>query len=195
MDMDMYNSANLDRKALIAAMGSPEHLTDDLDLTKLADRLDDEMLERVRAIANSPLPPVIPCSENHMNKILRTMLAVLPRRSSDDISGELFVAAYQHKLGHLPNDAVSHIADKALETCKWFPTIAECLELVSGWRRVDAFTKRRDAARELEIRERNARRPKLPTWATDAWKPTPEEIARIKSEAAKNLRSQPSDGF
>ena len=128
-----------------------------------------------------------------MSKILRTMLAVLPRRGSDDVSGELFVSAYQHKLGHLPNDAVSYIADKALETCKWFPTIAECLELLDGWRRVDVFTKRKYAAQELEHRENMARRPKrerLPIIDTsDVWMPTLEEIEQIKAQTAKNLKA------
>jgi hypothetical protein len=145
------------RQALIAAMGSPEHSTDDLDLTTLPERLDDTTLARVKAIASSPLPPPIPCSDPHLSKCLRIMLSVLPRRNADDVSGELFVAAYQRKLGHLPDAAVSYITDKAMEQCRWFPTIAECLELLSGWRRKDVYTERQIQARLRVRAEREAR--------------------------------------
>jgi hypothetical protein len=73
------------------------------------------------------------------------------------VSGELFVAAYQRKLGHLPDAAVSYITDKAMEQCRWFPTIAECLELLSGWRRKDAYTERQIQARLRVRAEREAR--------------------------------------
>lgn len=148
---------HLRRKALTAAMGSPAHSTDDLDLTTLPSRLDDAMLARVRAIADSPLPPPNPCSETHLSKVLRVMLSVLPRRNADDVSGELFVGAYQRKLGHLPDTAITHIADQAMERCKWFPTIAECLELLNGWRRDDEHTARKAKASLLVRDERRAR--------------------------------------
>lgn len=65
------------------------------------------------------------------------MLAVLPRRNSDDLGGELFVAAYQKMLGSYPKAAVSFVTEQALARCKWFPTIAECLEIMTEWRRSD----------------------------------------------------------
>lgn len=127
-----------------------------------------------------------------MSKVLRTMLAVLPRRGSDDISGELFVSAYQHKLGHLPDQAISYIADKAMEKCKWFPTIAECLELLVGWRRYDEHTERKRLAQSLINAEREARRREQDTWSNrefEPWRPTLDEIERVKAEAAHNLKA------
>lgn len=182
---------HLDKQALIAAMGSPEHSTDDLDLTTLPDRLDDGLLARVKAISSSPLPPPIPCSDAHFSKILRTMLAVLPRRVSDDVGGELFVAAYQHKLGHLPQEAINYIADKALGECKWFPTIAECLELLVGWRRWDSHAQRKQAATSLANHETTLRRREQDNWRHKdgtPWKPDPAELARIKDEVTASLR-------
>lgn len=150
------------------------------------------MLARVKAIATSPLPPLIPCSDSHFNKVLRTMLAVLPRRQTDDVSGELFVSAYKHKLGHLPVEAINYIADKALGQCKWFPTIAECLELLEGWRRYDVHTERKAAANKLMRHEDTVRfRETSKFWRRDdkPWKPDPEEIARIKAEVATSLKA------
>lgn len=134
-----------------------EPSTDSLDLASLPERLDDATMARVQDIANSPLPPLEPTSQRHFNQTLRVMLAVLPKRSSDDVSGELFVAAYQRKLGHYCENAISFMADKALERCQWFPTIAECIEILGEWRRNDDAVQRRDDATRAANRERHAR--------------------------------------
>ena len=81
------------------------------------------------------------------------MLAALPKRSQDDVSGELLVAAYQRKLGHLSAAQLSYIADKALGECKWFPTIAECLEMLEGYRRNDDMVQRQALAAKIYNRE------------------------------------------
>ena len=85
------------------------------------------------------------------------MLAVLPKRSSDDVSGELFVAAYQRKLAHYPNEAISYLADKAIGQCQWFPTIFECNQILSDWRRDDIHTQRQVFASQIANMERRAR--------------------------------------
>lgn len=139
-------------------MASLPHSTDNLDLTTLPTRLDDETLARVKALSNSGLPAPIPADGKHFNQCLRVLLAVLPKRSSDELSGELFVAAYQRKLGHLTNEAISFLADKAMERCHWFPTIAECLEIMEDYRRNDAPVHRINLARELARNEDRARR-------------------------------------
>lgn len=180
---------HLDRRALIAAMGSPEHSTDDLDLTTLPERLDDALLARVQNIANSPLPPPIPCSETHLSKVLRVMLSVLPRRNADDVSGELFVGAYQRKLGHLPDDAISFIADRAMEQCRWFPTIAECLELLVGWYRSDAHARRKQLAAKLAGAERLARQRARFEPKAEPWNPSRDELEELKRKAAESLRA------
>lgn len=135
----------------------PQPSTDALDLTALPERLDDAMLARVQDIAVSPLPDPTPCDERHLNQCLRVMLAVLPRQAANELSGELFVAAYAKKLGHLPKDAVSYLADKAMERCRWFPTISECLDFAREWKRDDEHTRRKALAARLAVAERNAR--------------------------------------
>lgn len=85
------------------------------------------------------------------------MLAALPRRQADDISGELFVAAYQRQLAHLSEPQVQFLCDRALQTCRWFPTIAECLEIVGQFRRDDEAVHRKRRASTLVAREKNSR--------------------------------------
>lgn len=75
------------------------------------------------------------------------MIATLPRQNADDVSGELFVAAYRRKLGHMPAEQISFITDCALEECRWFPTISQCMEIAARWERNDEFTRRRANAR------------------------------------------------
>ncbi len=142
---------------LIEGMGSPAPSTDDLDLTKLPARLDDRTLERVKAIASAPLPALSPSDDRHFAKCLRVMLAVLPRQNTDAIGGELFVETYRRQLGHFSDDAVAFLAERATRECRWFPTIAECLEMLGSWTRCDEATRRRATARSLAGQERMAR--------------------------------------
>lgn len=115
------------------------------------------MLAAVEAIARSPLPRLPSCDERHFAKCLRLMLAVLPRQQTDDIGGELFVEAYRRQLAEWPAEAISFLANIATSECRWFPTIAECLEILQRWRRSDDAARRKEHARMLATRERNAR--------------------------------------
>jgi hypothetical protein len=85
------------------------------------------------------------------------MLAVLPRQRSDELGGQLFVNAYYRQLGHWPNEAIGHMVDLATRKCCWFPTIAECLDLLAQWVRSDEPAQRQRHAAALSRRERNAR--------------------------------------
>jgi len=145
-----------------AAMEQLRPSIDDLDLMTLPSRLDDTTLARVEAISLSPLPDPLPCSDRHFDQCLRIMLACVPKRNLDDVSGELFIAAYRRQLGCHPRDAISFLADRATSSLKWFPTIAECLEIIADWRRDDDEARRRHLARKIALRERSARRADQP---------------------------------
>jgi hypothetical protein len=118
------------------------------------------------------------------------MVAVLPRQAVDDLGGELFVEAYRRQLGEYPTDAISYLADEAMRRCKWFPTIAECHEIISGWRRWDADTLRRATAINLYHAELDARRPRQ---VEEEWRPTAEELDAIKASVAARFPSQRGD--
>lgn len=157
------------------ATGSQSPSTDSLDLTTLPERLDDEMLARVTAIAEAPLAPLPTCDSQTFAQALRMMLAVLPKRQSDEVSGELFVAAYQRALGGYPKPAIQHLCDRAIETCRWFPTVAECLEILSTWRRTDEAVLRKVKAERL-ARDERAARSRRPWGPTSAFRVTQAEI-------------------
>jgi len=59
-------------------------------------------------------------------KHMRLWLAMLPRKNSDDVSGELMAEGYSMMLGDLSEYALESLTKIVLERCKWFPTIAEC---------------------------------------------------------------------
>lgn len=135
----------------------PPLSTVELSLADLPDRLDDTMLAAVETIARSPLPRLPSCDERHFAQCLRMMLAVLPRQQTDDVGGELFVECYRRQLAEWPDEAISFLASRATAECRWFPTIAECREVLHHWRRSDAATTRREHAAALAGRERNLR--------------------------------------
>jgi len=141
-----------DRKTALPMLSTGE-----LDLWSLPERLDDTALAAVEAVAKEPLPSLPSCAETHLAKCLRIMLAVLPKQNTDELGGELFVEAYKRQIGHYPNEAISYLADRATACCRWFPTIAECLEILSVWKRSDEATRRQTQARFLLSRERNLR--------------------------------------
>lgn len=121
------------RAAGIVGTASPVLSTVNSGLT----RLNDTQLAELERVAAIPLPALPPCDERHFTQCLRVMTAALPRQGSDDLSGELFIAAYKRKLGHMPKDQINYITDQALERCKWFPTIAECMSIGAEWERND----------------------------------------------------------
>ncbi|WP_310530702.1 hypothetical protein [Novosphingobium sp.] len=104
---------------------------------------------------NSPLPAEQTCDEAHLAACMKS-LDILPRRA-DDTGGMLRLKLYQRKLGGYSNDALSFLTSKALEQCHWFPTIAECLNILAGFPNREVATDRRDTAKVLIRREANAR--------------------------------------
>lgn len=124
----------------------------------------------VEAMASSPLPPLAPCPDRRFVQALRYLSANLPSRSQDDVSGELRTEAYSRTLGKMPEKQISYLVAQALTRCKWFPTIAECIEIAGEWNRPDASERSR--AGMIARRERQARwddlREKIHTGAMDA---------------------------
>lgn len=111
----------------------------------------------VERFSRSPCPPPEPCEAEYFARSLRVLLAALPKRNSDDMSGELLVAAYRKKLGHLPKATIGHIFDRALTECQWFPTIAELLRFAHEWAMPSEDAHLRSAAEVLARNERQAR--------------------------------------
>lgn len=131
--------------------------TADLDWTAALKNRGALTLAQAREIASAPLPAPEPCSERHFNQCLRVLLAALPKRNSDDVSGELLISAYQRKLGGFCKDQISYLSDKALERCEWFPTIAECMAIIGEWKRGDELLQLQDRAKSMVLWDRQRR--------------------------------------
>ena len=108
--------------------------------------------------AKQPLPLAEPCDDRHFAQCFRLMSAVLPKQSKDELAGKLFVSAYQRILQSYPKDAISYLAEQAMTRCRWFPTIAECIEILQEWRRNDQHTRHRSHLLQVIRREQEARR-------------------------------------
>lgn len=132
------------------------------ELNSLPARLDDRQLRLVHEMSQLPVPAPERCDDEFFARCFRA-IAILPRQASDDTKGELQVKLYQRKLGNLPKPQISFLVDRALERCKWFPTIAECLAIAGEWGGVRADEARR-LAHQRYHGEMDARTKELAGW-------------------------------
>lgn len=114
------------------------------------------MLAMVQTVANSPLPVLPACDDDHFLKSMRA-LSMLPRKADDELKGELRVALYRRMIGHHPREAISFLVERALAECDWFPTPAQCVTILTRWQRADDPVRLRNIAQsraraELQFR-------------------------------------------
>jgi hypothetical protein len=100
-------------------------------------RLTDTQLETVKATAAGLLPPLPACDPTVFAQFIRTLQSALPMRATDETAGKLLAATYHRMLGDQPREALAFMVETALATCRWFPTIAECLDILREWSRCD----------------------------------------------------------
>lgn len=64
------------------------------------------------------------------------MVSCLPRQTgTDELGGKLMASMYRHQLSTFSAPAIIFLRDAAVRKCKWFPTVAECLEILGDYRR------------------------------------------------------------
>lgn len=126
-----------------------------INLATLPARLDDGMMAMLRELVNSPLPVPERCDEIHFGRCMKS-LDILPRRA-DDSGGNLRMKLYQAKLSGFSNGALSYLVEYGLERFHWFPSIAECLEVLKAFPNRERDGERKQQARHLMQREMNAR--------------------------------------
>lgn len=116
------------------------------------------MMASLELVACSAIPQPDPCPKLHFEKCLALMDVSLPRRQQEGIAGDLFIRTYHRMLGHLTREAINFIAEEAIATCKWFPTVAECFEIAKRFTQPDhPFKAVREMARTRLGREKQAR--------------------------------------
>ena len=148
----------MDGQSKSLRMASQQPLMTFSELQSLPERLTDDQLTNLLAIVREPLKAPEACSPQHFAQCIKFMVAVLPKQAKDEIDGKLFVAAYQRMLGGYPKDAISYLAEHSMAQCRWFPTIAECIDILQKWQRDDDDTRYRNKVLQIVRREQNARR-------------------------------------
>lgn len=146
----------------LPAMESPRmaqslHLTEKWDWTVARVSPNSMTIAQARKIAEAPLPALEACSVNHFDECLRILLASLPKRNSDDLSGDLLIRAYSGKLGGFSEGQINYLLDRALERCEWFPTIAQCIAIIGEWQRNDAPLLLQERAKSMVLWDRQRR--------------------------------------
>src|SRR5690606_24745344 len=88
----------------------------------------------------------------HFLKCLRLWEAMMPKKAGDEISGELLARGYWRMLGEkLTEQEMSDLTEMVLERCKWFPTVAECREIMGEQSYTNPFfrgTRHRELTRQ-----------------------------------------------
>lgn len=100
-------------------------------LLSLPARVDDSTLDKLRAIAALPDDPTPPCDHRTFLQVMRA-LSILPTKADDDVTGKLRMSLYERILGKYPTASIQRMCEIALETCQWFPTIAECKRILEN---------------------------------------------------------------
>lgn len=116
------------------------------------------MLAQVQQIALQGLPALPKVSEGHLAQCFRIMLANLPRKGSDEVSGEILIETYMRVFHVEPCEKIDFLLAEVVRRCRWFPTISECLEIMQEWERWDADTNRRFKAERMVADELRTRR-------------------------------------
>lgn len=103
-------------------------------------------------VASSPLPRSLPCPPGDFAERMRYLASALPRQNKDGVAGELMVAAYRRHLAEYSAEALDFLVNEAPRELDWFPTIKQCLSILSRFEARDAQMIR--MCRALAERER-----------------------------------------
>lgn len=127
-------------------------------IRNLPERLDDGMMDQLRAVIACPIPEIEPVKPEYLDKALMAMMAVLPRQGKDATTGAVMIKQYVAKLGKHPKGAIDHLWSKSVDRLKWFPVIAECNEIISEWvSRAQELKHAKDIAQSRLHREKDFR--------------------------------------
>lgn len=91
------------------------------------------MMDQLRAVISCPIPEIEPVTPDYLNKALMAMFAVLPRQGKDAATGAIMVKQYVLKLGKHPKAAIDYLWSASVDRLRWFPTVAECNEIIAEW--------------------------------------------------------------
>lgn len=110
----------------------------------------------VREIRDSALPAPASSDEVWFAQCMKAM-DILPRRQDDQLGGKMRFSLYKRHLEGYSNEALSYLAEKATAGCHFYPSIAECLDILKAWPNRNRDAERQEKAGHLYQRELNAR--------------------------------------
>lgn len=93
----------------------------------------EDEIDAIRPIASSRVAVREPAKEEVLRRALGAMAASMPAGKTGDEGGELKLRTYMRMLTGYPEAAVTYACKECLSTMKFFPTIAEFLEVIKKW--------------------------------------------------------------
>lgn len=125
-------------------------------LRGLPERLGDLDYAMAKEMAAAPVPELSPVDPQYFSVCLRK-LGTLPRKNDDEKTGEERTKIYARMLGSNPVEAIDFLMETAFKECRWFPTVAECLDILARWKRNDEPMQAHLLAKTICQRERQVR--------------------------------------
>ncbi|WP_260927404.1 hypothetical protein [Novosphingobium sp. 9] len=142
--------------SLTGGMGSLNHWMQPSPAAAPAPRLSNDELAVAMTVAAAPLPALEMADDVFLAQILR-MMDMLPRRADDIVGGKLRHRAYELVIGRYSRQALEFLATEALQSCRFFPSTTECVEILRRWERADSAALAQRAAAAASRAEHQAR--------------------------------------
>lgn len=79
-----------------------------------------------------PARPDVRTSPEELAVHMRYLRAALPSRPTDIETGKRRVAVYTRTLCRYAPESIARMAEKAAETCRFFPTVSECVAILDS---------------------------------------------------------------
>ena len=80
-----------------------------------------------------PAQPEVRTGPEELAEQMRYLRSVLPSRPTDIETGKRRVTVYTRILGRYSPESIRRMVEKAAETCRFFPTPAECVAILDGF--------------------------------------------------------------
>lgn len=106
-------------------------------------------------IADTPVAAPVRSTPEFIVQCLTLWDAQLKRKPTDNATGAMRVEIFKRAFAHMAQEQVKFMSHQVIMRMKFFPTVAECLEIASEWR--SEAKAEQERAKALVVREMQLR--------------------------------------
>lgn len=129
-----------------------------LDLKMIPDRLTDQQLDKLKTYASIRIPDAEPCPRHKFFELMTSLRSAMPSQNRTPEADRMQAEMYFRQLSSFTFQQIHDMVDAAARECEFFPTIARCLEILTGIPARNELAEKQRKVRERIFREYNLRR-------------------------------------